>query len=218
MTHIDDAGIDTAVASRALTAAEAEALGDARMFMERGGFTTTRLSASLAMELLAASAVAVVVIGLILALLRPVHPVSPTPTGALTLSGALSAALPAGSQDSSAGCRVITQTPPPPATNKTVLLTGEVDFGSGASAVVLRFSGVDGMTKLPLPGESIPGFVEIISGGTADWYAGPSSPASSGFLTLSGSTGGTIHGSVDATLAPMRGSTAPLHVAGSWHC
>lgn len=148
----------------------------------------------------------------------PSTPRGSTSTGALTLSGAITATVTAGSQDARAGCRTISQAPLPPATNITTFLTGEVDFGSGADAVVLSFQGVAGSTHLPLPGDSVPGAVEIISAGTADWYAGQSSQTSSGTLTLSGSGSGTIHGAVDASLAPLRGSSAQLHVAGSWSC
>lgn len=140
-----------------------------------------------------------------------------TPSGSLTLSGAIIATVTAGTQNSRAGCRAISQMPPPPATNITFFLTGEVDFGSGLSVVVLRFMGVAGTTKLPLPGESLPGFVVIATSGS-EWHAGQSSPTSSGTLTLARSGGGAIHGSVDASLAPLRGSAAHLLLAGSWNC
>jgi hypothetical protein len=80
MTLIDDADIDIAVADRPLTQAELEALSNARSFIERGGFTSERRSRSFAIELLASGAVAVLVIGLILALLRPM-PARPVPAG-----------------------------------------------------------------------------------------------------------------------------------------
>jgi len=80
MTVIDDADIDIAVSDRPLTQPELEALSNARSFMERGGFATERQSRSLAIELLAGGAVAVLVIGLILALLRPM-PARPLPAG-----------------------------------------------------------------------------------------------------------------------------------------
>ena len=80
MTYIDDADIDIAVADCPLTQPELEALSNARSFMERGGFTSERQSRSFAIELLAGGAVAVLVIGLILALLRPM-PARPLPAG-----------------------------------------------------------------------------------------------------------------------------------------
>jgi hypothetical protein len=80
MTLIDDADIDIAVADRPLTQPELEALSNARSFMERGAFATERQSRSFAIELLAGGAVAVLVIGLILALLRPM-PARPLPAG-----------------------------------------------------------------------------------------------------------------------------------------
>jgi hypothetical protein len=100
-------------------------------------------------------------------------------------------------------------------------LKGVVDFGSTSPAVVLTFVGAPTTWTLPLPGESRvpgpPGSVGISANG-ADWWAGQSSPTSSGTLTLSLTGGGTIHGSVDASLAPLRGSSIPLHIAGSWSC
>jgi hypothetical protein len=80
VTYIDDADIDIAVADCPLTQPELEALSNARSFMERGGFTSERQSRSFAIELLAGGAVAVLVIGLILALLRPL-PARPLPAG-----------------------------------------------------------------------------------------------------------------------------------------
>jgi hypothetical protein len=74
VTYIDDADIDIAVADRPLTQPELEALGNARSFMERGGFATSRQSPSFAIELLAGGAVAMLVVGLILAMLRPMQP------------------------------------------------------------------------------------------------------------------------------------------------
>ena len=73
MTYIDDADIDIAVADRPLTEPELAALGNARSFMERGAFATSRRSPSFALELLAGGAVALLVVGLILALLRPLQ-------------------------------------------------------------------------------------------------------------------------------------------------
>lgn len=89
MTHLDDASIDASLTRRSLTAAESEALGRARHFMEQGDFTTPRHSRTLAMEVLAGGAAAIVVIGLVLAFAHhtpaspkpaPTHPVAfPTP-------------------------------------------------------------------------------------------------------------------------------------------
>jgi hypothetical protein len=147
---------------------------------------------------------------------------SAAPTGALTLSGAMTATMTAGSQHTGWGCRVINLPPVPPATTPVdTSLTGEVDFDSSSGAIVLAFSGAATTLTLPLPGELTvpgpPGSVAVSANG-ADWSAGQSSPTSSGTLTLSLTRGGTIHGSVDANLAPLRGSSAQLHVAGSWNC
>lgn len=84
--------------------------------------------------------------------------------------------------------------------------------------MVLSFQGVAGITRMPLPGASIPASVGIIGASTGEWYAGQSSPSSSGTVTLSGSGRGAIHGSVEASLALLRGSSSQLHVAGSWNC
>ena len=145
------------------------------------------------------------------------------PQGSLTLSGAMTATVTAGAQDTKASCRVVKTPPLPPATAPIdVSLTGEVDFGSGSTRVVLTFLGAPTTLTLPLPGELTvpgpPGLVGINANGTAVWSAGQSSPTSSGTLTLSVIGGGKIHGSVDASLAPMRGSSAQLHIAGSWSC
>ncbi len=131
----------------------------------------------------------------------------------------------AGPQDSDTGCSIAdistTGVAPPPPTQ--VALTGTVDFSDDSSTVALRFTGGPGTFTLPLSGELTtpgpPGFVEIIGYGSSEWAAGQSSPTSSGTLTLSRtSTGttGTIHGSVDAWLAPLRATNAlsshPGHV------
>ena len=72
---------------------------------------------------------------------------------------------------------------------------------------------------MPLGGESGLGMVSVGSAsGTSDWEAGQESPTSSGTLTLSQGTAGSIDGSVDATLAPMKGSSTPLHISGGWTC
>ena len=148
---------------------------------------------------------------------------SVAPQGSLTLSGAITATVTAGTQDTRAACRVVKSPPLPPATTPIdVSLTGEVDFGSGSTRVVLSFLGAPTTLTLPLPGElkvpGPPGLVGISANGTAAWSAGQSSPTSSGTLTLSVIGGGRIHGSVDASLAPLRGSSAQLHIAGSWNC
>jgi hypothetical protein len=147
---------------------------------------------------------------------------SVAPNGTLALSGAITATVTARTQHTGSGCRVISSTPAPPATTPVdKSLTGEVDFDHGTAVVVLTFSGAATTMTLPLPGElkvpGPPGTVGISANG-AEWSAGQSSPTSSGTLTLRVSDGGTIHGSVDATLAPLRGSSTPLHIAGSWNC
>jgi hypothetical protein len=147
---------------------------------------------------------------------------SVVPNGTLVLSGAITATVTAGTQQTGLGCRVIDSTPAPPATTPIdKSLTGEVDFDHGAALVVLTFSGAATTSTLPLPGElkgpGPPGTVGISANGR-EWSAGQSSPTSSGTLTLSVSEGGTIHGSVDASLAPLRGSSTPLHIAGNWNC
>ena len=81
MSNIDDVYIDATLARRPLTPAEGEALANARSFMERGEFAAERRSRTLAIELLAAGALAVLVIGLILAL---AHGTQPTPKPAIT--------------------------------------------------------------------------------------------------------------------------------------
>ena len=152
---------------------------------------------------------------------------SVAPGGSLTLSGSMSGRVTAGTQDSNTGCFItdISTTglasPSPP----EVALTGVVDFSADSSSVALRFTGAPGTFALPLSGELAapgpPGFVEITGYGSSEWTAGQSSPTSSGTLTLSTtSTGttGTIHGSVDAWLAPLGATTARLHVVGTWSC
>ena len=147
---------------------------------------------------------------------------SVAPNGTLALSGAMTATVTAGTQHTGYGCRVINSPPVPPATTPVeTSLTGEVDFHSSSTVVVLTFSGAATTWTLPLPGEwtvpGPPGTVAVSANG-AGWSAGQSSPTSSGTLTLSLTRSGAIHGSVDANLAPLRGSPAQLHVAGSWNC
>lgn len=98
MSDMDDASIDAALARRPLTPAEDMALTGARTFMERGEFAAERRSKTLAMELLAASAIAVVVIGLILALTRHAQP---TPNPAITYPTASATVSPSGTPTSS---------------------------------------------------------------------------------------------------------------------
>ena len=78
MSTFDDDSIDRALARRPLTAAERDALTTARGFMTRGEFTAARATRHFAMELVAAGAAAVLVIGLILVLAHPA-PKSPFP-------------------------------------------------------------------------------------------------------------------------------------------
>lgn len=144
------------------------------------------------------------------------------PSGTLTLSGAITATVKAATHGDAAGCKVLTFTPPPPATTPIdTSLTGQLAFGSGATAMELQFSGAPTTLQLPLPGELTvpgpPGMLSISAAG-ATWLAGQDSPTSSGTLTLSQPTGGTIRGVVDATLAPLRGSSGALHVVGDWSC
>jgi hypothetical protein len=149
------------------------------------------------------------------------------PGGSLTLSGSMTGRVTAGVQNSDAACFITdistTGLAPPPPTEVT--LTGTVDLSADSSSVALRFTGAPGTFTLPLSGELTapgpPGFVEITGYGSSEWAGGQSSPASSGTLTLSTTptgTTGTIHGSVDAWLAPLRATTAPLHVVGTWSC
>jgi hypothetical protein len=128
----------------------------------------------------------------------------------MILSGAMSANVTAATQGPTSGCHV-----------QAGSLLGEVDFGSDSNAFVLRFQGVPGTTTLPLPGLSTPGpkFVTLdVAGGASEWGASVGQPTSSGTMMLS--TGGTtaIHGSVDASLSPLRGSSTPLHMVVSWIC
>jgi hypothetical protein len=67
-------------------------------------------------------------------------------------------------------------------------------------------------------GPGPPGTVEIVANGADEWSAGQSTPTSSGTLTLSETSGGAVRGSVDASLTPLRGSSAQLHVSGGWSC
>jgi hypothetical protein len=143
--------------------------------------------------------------------------------GSLMLSGAITSIVTAGNQDTGAGCAATTITTGlPPTTPPEVALTGTVDFSSGTTSVALRFMGAPATFNLPLPGElqvpGPPGFVEVIANGSGEWSAGQSSPTSSGTLTLSKTTSGAIHGSVDAILAPLRATTTPLHIVGTWTC
>jgi len=105
MTHLDDDALDRGIARRSLTAAEHNVLVDTRQFMQRGDFAAARGSRTLAMEVLAAGAVAVLVIGVILVLARPASPrpqpavTHPTasPTGAPTVTASPSpSAVPVG--------------------------------------------------------------------------------------------------------------------------
>ena len=101
MTHLDDDALDRGIARRSLTAAEHNVLVDTRQFMQRGDFAAARGSRTLAMEVLAAGAVAVLVIGVILVLARPASPrpqpavthptASPTGTPTVTASPSPSA-------------------------------------------------------------------------------------------------------------------------------
>lgn len=135
---------------------------------------------------------------------------TPAGSGSVDLSGALVASVPLGPQDARAGCSSSGST-----------LAGTVDFGSGASAVVLSFSGVPGTTTFPLPGFSTPGikFVAVtLASGSGIWRASGNFPASSGTLTLAVDASGSIRGVVDAELSPVAGATKALHVTGHWTC
>ena len=145
-------------------------------------------------------------------------------SGSLTLSGARSGVVGAGPQRPAAD-RLPCQAMPEPSmrggtmpSGTPITLEGEVDFGSGQSQVFLRFLGGLGTSAMPLPGDTQPGSVSVSSASGVSWEAGQSNPASSGTLTLSQAAGGTIRGSVDATLAPSRGASTALHVSGSWVC
>ena len=78
MSSFDDDSVERALARRPLTAAERDALTAARGFMTRGEFTAAKATRHFAMELIAAGAAAVLVIGLILVLAHPA-PKSPLP-------------------------------------------------------------------------------------------------------------------------------------------
>jgi len=139
-------------------------------------------------------------------------------SGSLTLTGALTGNLAFGAQRSAAGC----PSPGFSSVQGANDLEGEVDFGSGFSEIYLEFAGVPGANTLPFSGETTtpgPRFVTVeTASGDSEWYAGQMSPTSSGTLTLSSGTNGSIRGSVDATLAPLRGSSQSLHVSGTWDC
>jgi hypothetical protein len=147
------------------------------------------------------------------------------PSGSLSLSGALSGVVSVGPQRPAVDrlpCQPMQE--PSLSNGRTmpagtpITLEGEVDFDSGQSQVFLRFVGGLGASRMPLAGDTQPGSISLSSASGASWEAGQSSPTSSGTLTISQAADGTIHGSVDATLAPSRGSSTTLHVSGSWTC
>ena len=129
--------------------------------------------------------------------------------GSLTLSGAITRTVTAGTQKAGTGCSIVDISTglasPPPA---DLELTGTVDFSAGSTDVALKFLGGVGTFKLPLAGElqspGPPGSVAIVAANSETWAAGQDSPMSSGTITLSKTTTGTIHGSVDANLAALR--------------
>lgn len=131
-------------------------------------------------------------------------------SGSLVLSGAITETVTAQSRGSTRGCRALGPS-----------LQGEVDFGSGASTISVRFEGPPGTTRLPLEGRATPGvyFVEIVAASSgALWRAGQDTPAGVGTLMLSQDGSGAVRGSVDTALAPLRGTSSTLHAKGSWIC
>jgi predicted component of type VI protein secretion system len=143
---------------------------------------------------------------------------SPTPNlpgtlvahGSLTLSGAISGTLAAMAQGQQNSCS---------STGNTI--QGAVQFGAGSDAVVVHFQGVPGTTNLPLPGASTPGATVVTVftlSESASWVAAQFEATSGGQVTFSAATDGLISGSINATLAPVKGSVGSLHLQGHWTC
>ncbi len=142
--------------------------------------------------------------------------------GSLTLTGSVNEHVAQRTPDAQAWCQASTFTPPPPALSPLMTtLEGVINFGSGSGAVSLHFVGGPGPWTLPLPGETSypgpPGSVVVTVNGD-EWSGGQSNPGSTGSLTLSGGSGRSIRGSLNATLAPSSTGPAGLKVVGTWSC
>jgi hypothetical protein len=126
--------------------------------------------------------------------------------GTLVVSGAFNASL--AEQPASAGSTYCG----PGSTNG---VDGQVYFGSGSSAYLLVFTGGPGTFQLPLA--SGPSVLLAAQQGPARW-GGLKAP-SSGHFAITGSQPGSIHGSIDATLANLLTTSAgSICVSGSWVC
>jgi hypothetical protein len=128
---------------------------------------------------------------------------SATASGSIVLTGPVTATLAEGPESSF----------PVPCGASGTGLQGQVIFGSGSDQYLLAFVAPAGSYQLPLNhGPSLT--VSTVSGSPL-WNIYP--PAI-GTFTLSGTDAGSIHGTVDATLAPQQGASAALRVTGSWSC
>ena len=183
---------------------------------ERSDNPGMRVSVSAPMTLFSLAALAITACG------GPASSSGSTPRGSLTLTGPVNEHVAQRTPDAQAWCHTSTFTPPPPALSPLMTtLEGVVHFGSGSGAIALQFVGGPGQWTLPLPGGTSntgpPGSVVVTVNGR-EWSGGQGSPASNGSLTLSGGSGRSIRGSLNATLAPSSTDPAGLKVVGTWIC
>ena len=183
---------------------------------ERSDNLGMRVSLLPRMGLLSLAALAITACG------GPASSSGSTPRGSLTLTGPVNEHVAQRTADAQAWCQTSTFTPPPPALSPLMTtLEGVVHFGSGSGAISLHFVGGPGQWTLPLPGETSspgpPGSV-VVTINSVEWSGGQGSPASTGSLILSGGSGRSIRGSLNATLAPNSTDPAGLKVVGTWIC
>ena len=183
---------------------------------ERSDNLGMRMSVSPPMTVLSLAALAITACG------GPASSSGSSPRGSLTLTGPVNEHVAQRTPDAQAWCQASTFTPAPPALSPLMTtLEGVVHFGSGSGAVSLHFVGGPGHWTLPLPGETsypgAPGSV-VVTVNSGDWSGGQGSPASTGFLILSGGSGRSIRGSLHATFAPSSTEPAGLKVVGTWTC
>jgi hypothetical protein len=141
-------------------------------------------------------------------------PPAPLATGSMTLDGALNETLSAGNLTTCGAA-----TTPGGGSSTTLPLHGSVSFGSGTSALILYYAGIDGTATAPAPSPgAAPVVVVTTPNGAITWGIIPNQPPSRATLTLSKQSGGTVHGSANAILVPLTGSQQDLKLSASWTC
>jgi hypothetical protein len=95
-------------------------------------------------------------------------------------------------------------------------VNGQIAFGpQGPGGYLLSVTGGPG--SFTLPRASGPSVLLVQTGGAGRW-GGLTAPAS-GMFSITGTSSGSIHGNVNATLiSVVPGATTQVHVTGTWTC